>query len=359
MQKNMKSFKIGKTEISEKSPVYFIADIAANHDGEIQRAFDLIALAKEAGADAAKFQHFRAEHIVSDYGFKKLGSNLSHQANWSKSVFEVYKDASLNWDWTPRLAEQCRKVGIDFFSSPYDFDAIDHLDPYVPAYKIGSGDITWPAILEYMAKKDKPIILATGASSILDVVNAVDAIEKHNKQICLMQCNTNYTGGKENLAYISLNVLKTFGMMYPDYILGLSDHTYGHTSVLGAVALGARVIEKHFTDDNNRKGPDHGFSMNYNTWKEMVERTRELEIALGSSIKRIEENEKSTVVLQRRCLRAAGNLKKGHVLTAEDISVLRPAPEGSLLPDKYHELIGKKIIRDLEFGQDFNEKDIE
>jgi sialic acid synthase SpsE len=353
----MRNFNIGKTEISENFPTYFIADIAANHDGDIQRAFDLISLVKEAGANAVKFQHFRAEHIVSDYGFKNLGSQKSHQANWKKSIYEVYKDASLDWNWTSRLAEHCQKESVAFFSSPYDFEAIDHLDPYVPAYKIGSGDITWFAILEYMAKKNKPMILATGAASLDDVVAAVDAIEKHNKKICLMQCNTNYTGSSENISYSSLNVLKTYSQMYPNYILGLSDHTPGHTAVLGAVALGARMIEKHFTDDNDRVGPDHSFSMNYDTWKEMVERTRELESALGSSVKRIEDNEKKTVVLQRRCLRTATNLNKDHIIKENDIVVLRPAPENAIRPNRLQDLVGKKLLKNMDCEQHFTEKD--
>ena len=137
-------------------PVYFIADIAANHDGDLERAKMLIHLAKEAGADAAKFQNFRARNIVSEYGFKAMGQQLAHQAKWQKSVIEVYQDASLPFEWTPILKEECDMAGIDYFSSPYDFDAIDMLNPYVPAYKIGSGEIDWIEALEYMARKSKP-----------------------------------------------------------------------------------------------------------------------------------------------------------------------------------------------------------
>ena len=144
-------FKIENKRISENSPVYFIADIAANHDGDIVRAKELIHMAKEAGADAAKFQHFRAEKIVSDYGFKSLGNQKSHQSIWKKSVFEVFKDASVSSQWTQELKDTCNKVGITFFTSPYDFELVDHIDPYVPAYKIGSGDITWIEMIEYLS----------------------------------------------------------------------------------------------------------------------------------------------------------------------------------------------------------------
>ena len=162
--------------IGDSHPTYFIADISANHDGDLERAKMLIHLAKEAGADAAKFQNFRAPKIVSDYGFKSLGDQISHQAAWKKSVFEVYKDASMPFEWTPTLVEECNEAGIDYFSSPYDFEAVDMLDPYVPAHKIGSGDITWTEMLEHIARKGKPVILSTGASDIGEVQRAIHTI---------------------------------------------------------------------------------------------------------------------------------------------------------------------------------------
>ena len=147
-------------------------------------------------------------------------------------------------------------------TTPYDYAAVDGVDCYVPAYKIGSGDITWTQFIEYVAKKAKPVLLATGAANIEDVIRAVECVIGNNKDIVLMQCNTNYTGSFDNLKYVNLNVLKFYANLYPGMVLGLSDHTPGHTTVLGAIALGARVIEKHFTDDNDRIGPDHAFSMN-------------------------------------------------------------------------------------------------
>ena len=346
----MNKIQINKTDISKNSPTYFIADIAANHDGDIDRAFKLISLAKEAGANAAKFQHFLAKDIVSDRGFRAMGNQLSHQAKWGKSVFDVYQDASLNRDWTPRLVEHCNSVHIDFFSSPYDFAAVDHLDPWVPAYKIGSGDITWLEILEHIAQKGKPVIIATGASTTDEVIRAVNTIEQHNRQIAIMQCNTNYTGNENNFFHISLNVLKTYQVMYPDYILGLSDHSPGHTTVLGAVALGARIVEKHFTDDTSRSGPDHGFSMDPTTWKAMVTETRHLEAALEPAVKRVEPNEKDTVVLQRRCIRAAKNLPVGHRISRQDVEVLRPAPVDAIMPPDIDKIIGKSLTQALAPG---------
>jgi N-acetylneuraminate synthase len=298
----------------------------------LERAKLLIKLAKESGADAAKFQNFRAPKIVSDYGFKAMGEQLSHQATWEKSVFEIYADASIPFEWTPVLKQTCDEVGIDYFSSPYDYEAIDMLDPYIPAYKAGSGLVTWLEALERMAKFGKPVILSTGASDIGEVQRAVNHILAINDQLILLQCNTNYTASLENYRHIHLNVLKTYQTLFPEVITGLSDHTPGHATVLGAVALGGRVIEKHFTDDTSRVGPDHPFSMTPDTWREMVERTRELELALGSTEKRVAGNEGETVVLQRRCLRAAREVKAGEEFTREMIDVLRPATPGGITP---------------------------
>lgn len=352
--------KINGREISESAPAYFIADIASNHDGDLARAKDLIHIAKRAGADAAKFQHFKATHIVSDYGFKNLGKQIAHQAAWKQSVYEIYRKCELNREWTAELAQTARKAGIDFMTSPYDFEAVDLVEPYVPAYKIGSGDITWIEILEYIARKKKPVILATGASTLDDVNRAVEAILRHNRQLSIMQCNTNYTGSLENFHYINLNVLKQFKQLYPGMVLGLSDHTPGHSTVLGAVAMGARVIEKHFTDSNDREGPDHPFSMNPATWQEMVTRTRELERSLGSGVKQIEANESESSIVQRRCVRLTMDKKAGEKIQKSDLECLRPAPVDSVAPHQLPLAVGKtlridKVKGDALYPQDLKE----
>lgn len=357
--KNSSGFAIEGREIGEAHPTYFIADIAANHDGNLDRAIELIHLAAKAGADAAKFQHFQAHTIVSDHGFKSLGSQKSHQSSWQKSVFEVYKDASVDLDWTPQLKKACSAAGIAFFTSPYALDLVDAVDPFVPAYKIGSGDITWLEIIEHIARKRKPYILATGASSADDVHRAVSVALAINPQLALMQCNTNYTASLENFKFIQLNALKTFRAMYPDLILGLSDHTPGHATVLGAVALGARMIEKHFTDDTRRPGPDHAFSMDPRTWREMVERTRELDRALGTGVKKIEENERETAVLQRRSIRTSRDLSSGAVVTREDLVVLRPCPADGLPPYVLPQVVGKRVARDIKAGAHLKWTDLE
>ena len=350
--------KIKNKKIGENYPTFFIADIAANHDGDLNKAIELIHLSAENGADAAKFQHFKAETIVSDIGFKKLKKKKSHQSTWKKSVYEVYKDASINLKWTERLKKECEKCGIIFFTSPYDLGLVDYVDKYVPAYKIGSGDITYLEIIKKISNKKKPVILASGASNLKDVDRAVYEILKRNKSLCLMQCNTNYTAEKNNLNHINLNVLKTFKKRYPKVILGLSDHTAGHSTVLGAIALGARMIEKHFTDKNDKEGPDHKFSMNPKSWREMIIRSRELEKSLGSVNKIIEKNELETVILQRRAIRSKTKLQKGLKLRSSDLISLRPCPPNSILPYELKKVVGKKLKRSIEEGDLIKWKDL-
>jgi N-acetylneuraminate synthase len=343
--------RIGNRIIGPEQPTYFIADIAANHDGDLSRALDLITLAAEAGAEAAKFQHFRAAHIVSDYGFRNLGEQMDHQASWKKSVFEVYEDASLPWEWTAALAAHCSSLGIEFMSSPYDFGAVMQIDPYVNAYKIGSGDINWLEELAFIAALGKPVLIAAGASTADDVERAMAVLTSAGVPIVLMQCNTNYTGSVENLGFVNLRVLESFAATYPGVVLGLSDHTPGHVTALGAVALGARVIEKHFTDDTTRVGPDHDFSLDAAGWRAMVDDTRRLEAALGSGVKVVEANEQKTYIVQRRCVRVARDVAAGTVLTRDDLEVLRPAPADAVPAQSIDQVVGRALTRDLVLGE--------
>lgn len=354
-----REFTIGRHRVGGRNPTYFIADIAANHDGDLERAKRLIRLCAEAGANAAKFQNFRAETIVSDYGFKALGGQKSHQAAWAKGVFDVYAEASLPVAWTETLKATCNAAGIDYFTAPYDLDLIDRLAPHVCAWKLGSGDVTWHESIERMAKDGKPLIIATGASTMAEVRAAMAAARKHCSDIVLMQCNTNYTASLENFQHVNLKALTAFAAEFPDVILGLSDHTPGHATVLGAVALGARAIEKHFTDDCERTGPDHKFSMDPRNWREMVDRTRELEAALGDGVKKVEDNEIETVVLQRRAIRAARAIPRGRKIEATDLVVLRPCPTDGLPPYRKAELIGRVARRAIEAGDCVRLADVE
>lgn len=346
-----RKFNIGNSEVNREGLPYFIADIGANHNGNLEKAKELIYLAAEAGAHAAKFQHFKAETIVSKHGFENLKGGQSHQGKWKKSVYEVYKDASINLEWTETLVDTCKDAGVEFFTSPYSLDLVDFVDPFVPAYKVGSGDITWPEIISKMGSKGKPLLIACGASNLDEIDLAVNTALKKTSDVVLMQCNTNYTASLENFKYINLNVLKTLRAMYPDVILGLSDHTPGHSTVLGAIALGANVIEKHFTDNNNHEGPDHKFAMNPSSWKEMVDRSQELYLALGSGIKKVEDNEIDTVIVQRRCIRIKSDISAGEKITKEHIECLRPCPKDGIEPYHFEAILGRTLKEDIIKGE--------
>ena len=353
------SFLIGERKIRIGSPTYFIADIAANHDGSLDRAKELIRLAKDAGADCAKFQHFLADHIISDVGFSQGVGRVSHQAKWKKSVGEVYDQYHTRRDWTDTLVETCREVDIDFMTTPYDVEAVRIFSSIVPAFKIGSGDITFHSLLLEVAKQGKPVLLATGAATMAEVEAAVDVILQINSALCPMQCNTNYTGSLENFKYVNLRVLQAFAARWPGMPLGFSDHTPGHSAVLGAVALGACVVEKHFTDDNGRVGPDHSFALNPITWRAMVDATRELEYSLGDGSKRVEINEEETVVIQRRALRMVAPIAAGTKITVEHLEALRPCPKGAVPPSQLENVIGRRLKSDKERGKELMWTDLD
>ncbi len=341
-------------------PTYFVADIAANHDGSLDRAKALIRLAKEAGAEAAKFQHFTAQTIVSDVGFRRLGRRLSHQSGWQREVYDVYDAAALPSEWTGALRDECERIGIAFFSAPYSLQAVVELSPHMPAIKIGSGDVDWLEEIDLIARQGKPVLLATGAADLRDVQRAVETVLAHTRDLVLMQCNTNYTADDDtNLDHLNLNVLRTYATIWPNVVLGLSDHTHGNTAVLGAVALGARVVERHFTDDNHREGPDHRFALDPIDWRSMVDETRRLERALGSTLKVVEPNEHDTLIVQRRCLRAARDLLVGTVIAREDLDVLRPAPPGALRPPDIPSVVGRVLARPVAFGVELRPEDLE
>lgn len=340
-----KRFKIGNRWIGEGEPTYFIAEAGSNFDGSLSLAKELVNAAKENGAEAIKFQSFLADKIVSSETFK--GFKLSFQAKWEKPVYQVYKEAEFPRNWHKEIAVYAKKQGIAFFSAPYDFEAVDLLaEINVPTFKIGSGDITWLEIIEYIAKKKRPIILSTGASTLAEIIEAIETIKKTgNQELVLMQCITNYPAKIEN---INLNVINSFRELF-DCIIGYSDHSLGDIAVLGAVALGAKVIEKHFTLDKKKRGPDHPHAMEPQEFKEMVEKTRMLERTLGSRIKEVTPEEKETVIIQRRSLHAVCNLKADEELTEDKIIELRPAT--GILPKYKKNILGRKIKRNLKMGE--------
>jgi N-acetylneuraminate synthase len=337
-----KEVNIGDKVIAEGKPSYIIAEIGANFDGDIDKAKKLIDAAKRCGADCAKFQSFKAEKIVSENGFRSMNLKGVH-GSWGRPVHEVFRDAEFPREWHKEIADYCRQIGIDFSTSPYDYEAVDlciELD--VPYIKIGSGDITWLQMIEYIAKKGKPIILATGDATMSEIDEALRVIEETgNNQLILLQCITNYPSKIESA---NINVLKTYQTAF-NVLTGYSDHSPGPVVALGAIALGGVVIEKHFTLNKADKGPDHPHSMDQNEFKVMVDQIRELESAMGTSRKVVVEEEAETVIVQRRGLYTNKLIKKGEQIKESDIVELRPAL--GILPKYKNVVIGKITKNDI------------
>ncbi len=346
--------KIGSKLIGYGHPVYVIADIGANFDGNLNKAKELALAVKKAGGDMVKIQSFKSSKIVSGYGFSTMTLKGIH-GTWPKPIDQIFKEAEFPREWHKELFDYCKKNGIDFSASPYDFEAVDLLDQIgVDVFKIGSGDITWLEMLKYIANKRKPMILATGASTLAEVDEAIEAIESTgNKQLILLQCITNYPSKIESA---NLNVLKTYQTSY-NIISGYSDHSPGDVVVLGAVALGAKVIEKHFTLNKKDVGPDHPHSMEPAEFETMVKKIHLLEAALGSANKEVAEEESETVIVQRRSLYAKTALSAGATLSEQDIIELRPAL--GILPKFKPHISGKKIKNNLIAGQPIRWDDIE
>jgi len=335
--------RVGNRSIGKDSPCYIIAEIGANFDGDIEKAKRLISAAKECSADCAKFQSFKAEKIVSAGGFAKMNLKGVH-GSWGRPVHEVFRDAEFPREWHKELNDYCKEIGIDFSTSPYDYEAVDLCEELdLPFIKIGSGEITWLEMLEYIARKNKPMFLATGDATMSEIDEAIRTIEATgNTNLVLMQCITNYPSLIESA---NINVLKTYKRAF-HIIVGYSDHSPGPVVALGSVALGAKVIEKHFTLDKKDKGPDHPHSMDVNEFKRMVYYVRELEEAMGSSRKVVVEEESETVYVQRRGLYTTKFIPKGKKVETDDVTVLRPAL--GIYPKYKNIVIGRIASRDIE-----------
>lgn len=336
----LKEINIGTRKVGVGHPAYVIAEIGANFDKSLTKAKELCSAAKESGADCAKFQSFISEKIVSAEGFRRMQLKGVH-GSWGRPVNEVFKEAEFPREWHQEIMEYCKKIEIDFSTSPYDFEAVDLcLDLNVPFIKIGSGEITWLEMIEKIASTQKPIILATGDATLSEIDEAINVIESTgNKQVVLLQCITNYPSMIESA---NINVLKTYQSAF-DILTGYSDHSAGDVVILGSIALGGCVVEKHFTLNKNDIGPDHPHSMDVKDFTSMVTNIRILEAAMGSTRKFVVEEEQETVIVQRRGLYSNKQIEKGQIINIEDISVLRPAL--GILP-KYKNIVVGKIAKE-------------
>jgi N-acetylneuraminate synthase/N,N'-diacetyllegionaminate synthase len=335
----MKQIKIGNKKLGDGFPAFIIAEAGVNHNGSVEIAKKLVDVAKEVGADAVKFQTFKTEKVVTKEA-KKAEYQIKNSGE--ESQYDMIKNLELSDKEFRELAKYALNKELIFLSSPFDKESVDLLDEIgVPAFKIASGEITNFPLIKYIAKKQKPVILSTGMSTLGEVEDALNLIEKYNDNIILMHCLTSYPAKKEDA---NLNVIKTLEYTFKRPV-GFSDHTLGIEMPVAAVALGSCVIEKHFTLDKNLQGPDHKASLETHEFAEMVKSIRNVEKGFGNGIKRPTKDEIKIKKLVRKSIVAKEDISGGSILTKNMLDIKRP---GTGIEPKYlNKIIGKKLIEDI------------
>ena len=351
--KFMRQIKIGKRMIGEGCPVYIVAEMSANHLQDKNRALEIIHAAKEAGADAVKLQTYTADTITinSDKPYFQISGGTIWDGT---TLYKLYEEAYTPWEWQPRLCEEAAALGMDCFSSPFDPTAVAFMEEMnMPAYKIASYEITDIPLIRLCASKQKPVIIATGVARPGDIRAALDTcLAEDNENVVLLKCVSAYPTPYED---INLRMMPTLAKEY-EVLTGLSDHSMGSTVPVGAVALGACMIEKHLTLSRKDGGPDGAFSMEPSEFARMVKDVRIMEKALGSSeykLTPVQETEREGA----RSLFVVKDIKKGEKLTADNIRSIRPG--NGLPPAETDNVIGKTAVCDLESGEPLRYGDFE
>lgn len=328
---------IGRHQIGQGQPCFIIAEIGSNHNNDFATALKLIDAAKEAGADAVKFQTFKAD--------KHYSTKTPDFTYLKENTYQLIKKLELPREWQKELKQYCDSIGVVFLSSPCDEEAIDQLDELgMEAFKIASFDMVDLHLLEYMAKKNKPVIVSTGMADYEDILDAVKVMQNaNNNKLIFLQCTSLYPAPPELSNLKSMQVIENmFG-----YPCGYSDHTLGNHISVAAVALGAKVIEKHFTLDKNAQGPDHKFAIEPHEFKALIQSIRDVEEAIGTGYKLgPAEAEKEMHLKGRRSIMAAAKIQAGTIITKEMLTIKRP---GYGIKPKYFELlIGREAKNDID-----------
>jgi N,N'-diacetyllegionaminate synthase len=334
--------------------VLIIAEAGVNHNGDLEKALALIDAAADAGADYVKFQTFKAERIVNRTAQKADYQKINMKGE-EDTQFNMLKKLEMGEDWYPVLIHRCEKRGIRFLSTGFDNESIDFLSKLdIPFYKIPSGEITNKPYLQHIAKLGKDIILSTGMATLSEVKAAVDVLTEEGigrNCITVLHCNTEYPTPMSDVNLLAMHHIAQELKLK----IGYSDHTLGIEVPIAAVALGACVIEKHFTLDRNLPGPDHVASLEPNELKAMVKAIRNIEMAIsGSGIKEPSESEKKNTFIARKSMHLKHALKKGHVLSQKDLIALRPGD--GISPMDIDEIVGKILVQDLAEGSKLLDK---
>lgn len=340
-----REISISGRKIGKDHPVFVIAELSANHNQNFDIAVKTIEKMKEAGADAVKIQTYTADTITLDSD--KDYFRVQQGTIWDgKTLHQLYEEAHTPWDWQPKLKEIAEDMGLIFFSSPFDPSAVEFLESIdVPAYKVASFEITDIPLIERIAQTGKPVIISTGIAEKQDISDALSACNKwNNDQIILLKCTSAYPAPFEEMNLLTIpDMAKEYSM-----IIGLSDHTMGNLTTVAAVALGAKVIEKHFILDRNIGGPDASFSMEPAEFKEMVHAIRQTEKSLGKVTYNLSEKGRRSREFARSIF-VVKNIRKGELLTTDNIRSIRPG--FGISPKLMPSVLGKKATKDIEAGE--------
>jgi pseudaminic acid synthase len=335
--------RIGDRDISSDTPPFVVAEMSGNHNGSIENALKLIAAAKASGADAVKLQTYRADTITIDSDRDEF---MIKDGLWKgRTLYELYDWAHTPWEWHKQLFEYANELGVILFSSPFDFTAVDLLeDLNAPAYKIASFELVDLPLVRYVASTKKPLIMSTGMASEDEIAEAVEvAHEAGNGDIALLHCVSGYPAKASdyNLNIIP-DIIKRYGL-----VTGLSDHTLDNVTALVSVALGARIVEKHFTLDRSAGGPDDAFSIEPNELKALCDGARSAWESLGTVDYGLKPSEKDNVKY-RRSLYFVKDLIAGDVITADSIRSVRPGY--GIAPKYFDKVVGMKVLKDCSKG---------
>ncbi len=338
-------FKIGNKVIGDGNPTFIIAEAGVNHNGDINIAKQLVDKAIFAGADAIKFQTFKTEKLVT--GYANMADYQKNNIGKVDSQFNMLKKLELTYENFIELQKYCIHKGIMFLSTPFDFESADFLASIgMEAFKISSGDLTNIPFLQYIARFNKPMILSSGMATLSEIEDAINAIYLlGNSEVAVLHCTSNYPAKLQNVNLKAMNTIKNAFQI----VSGYSDHTQGITISIAAAAMGSNIIEKHFTIDKNMEGPDHKASLNPLELKEMVEAIRDIEIALGTGIKRYNTSEVDTMKAARKSVVASRNIKMGEIINLTDLDYKRPGT--GLSPKLYIDIIGKTTNRDIKIDE--------
>lgn len=346
----VRSIKVGNRVIGNGHPCFVVAEAGSNHNGDLQQALRLIEVAGEAGADAVKFQLFRADRLYV------RTAGRSDYLKQDRSIYEIIAEMEMPYEWVPELAAYARQKGVLFLASVFDEESMERLRPHVPAFKVASYEMTHLPLVRAIARCGKPVILATGTAFLEEVRETVEAVRgTGNEDVILMQCTASYPAPLESLNVRALVTLReVFGVP-----TGLSDHSRDPlTGPLAAVALGAHIIEKHFTLSNTLPGPDHSFALEPDELARMVRKVREVESALGTGEKVVHPVEQELRAFARRQIFAARTIGTGEMFSRENTVVLRSGKtNGGLPPKQYETLLGRTASKEIPEGSPIRQED--